>query len=110
MGPALCRVFYELGAEVITDPRPLLTPELPTQVVHEAGQIDALVINLAVMAPSPPATEVGDEEWQRVRLYGRSAAAPDACRTTLDDRAPYRQDRADGQRCSLARPAPLFFL
>ena len=69
MGPALCRVFSELGAEVIADPRPLLTPELPAQVIQKAGQIDALVINLAVMAPSTPATEVGDDEWQRMFAY-----------------------------------------
>lgn len=69
MGPALCRVFAKQGAKVIADPRPLLSRELPAIVIQEAGEIDALVINLAVMAPSTPATGVEDEEWQRMFAY-----------------------------------------
>lgn len=66
MGPALCRTFADLGAEVIADDRPLLEPEQPAQIVREAGPLDALVANLALPAPFTPAINVGDEEWRQV--------------------------------------------
>ena len=64
MGPALCRVFRELGAEVIADHRPLLEPELPAAMINAAGPLDALVANLSITAPSTPAVAVADEEWR----------------------------------------------
>ena len=64
MGPALCRVFADLGAEVIADHRPLLDPELPAALVSAAGPLDALVANLSITAPSTPAVAVEDEEWR----------------------------------------------
>ena len=64
MGPALCRVFAELGAEVIADQRPLLAPELPAAMIDGAGPLDALVANLSTTAPSTPAVAVTDEEWR----------------------------------------------
>ncbi|HCK82133.1 MAG TPA: SDR family oxidoreductase [Candidatus Competibacter sp.] len=66
MGPALCRTFAELGATVIADDRPLLDPDLPAQLVQDAGPIDALVANLALPAPTTPAVAVTDAEWRTV--------------------------------------------
>lgn len=66
MGPALCALMTELGAQVIADDRPLLDPALPQSIVNDAGHIDVLIANLAVPAPSTPAVDVSDEEWQTV--------------------------------------------
>ena len=84
MGPALCEVFAEQGATVIASNADLTAPGAAAQVVREAGHIDALVANLALEAPSTPAVQVDEEEWQSVfevlvdplpRLL--QAAAPD---------------------------------
>jgi NAD(P)-dependent dehydrogenase (short-subunit alcohol dehydrogenase family) len=64
MGPALCEVFAECGADIIADARPLLDPELPQTIVQQAGHIDILLANLAIPAPATPAEEVSDDEWQ----------------------------------------------
>ncbi|HEY8608651.1 MAG TPA: SDR family oxidoreductase [Noviherbaspirillum sp.] len=64
MGPALCKVLAELGADVVADMRPLVDPDLPATIVKAAGEIDVLVANLAIPAPATPAAEVGDEEWR----------------------------------------------
>src|SRR5512134_1043363 len=63
MGPALCEAFAEHGAVVVADTRPLLDPDLPAAVIVSAGQIDVLIVNLAVPAPTTVASEVTDEEW-----------------------------------------------
>lgn len=64
MGPVLCEVFARHGATVIANTDALLAPEAPATVVAQAGQIDALVANLAMPAPTTAATEVSDEEWR----------------------------------------------
>lgn len=66
MGPTLCTVFAEAGAVVIADNRPLLDPDLPASLVADCGEIDILVVNLAVPAPTTPASEVDDAEWAHV--------------------------------------------
>lgn len=66
MGPVLCEVFSELGAVVIADTSPLDHPDAPAQAVAKAGEIDALVANLAIPAPGTPVTEVTEGEWQAV--------------------------------------------
>jgi 2-keto-3-deoxy-L-fuconate dehydrogenase len=66
MGPTLCQVFREHGAAVIEDTRPLLDPAIPSSLIATAGRVDVLIANLAVPAPSTPAAEVTDEEWQNV--------------------------------------------
>jgi NAD(P)-dependent dehydrogenase (short-subunit alcohol dehydrogenase family) len=66
MGPVLCRVLGELGAEVIADPRPLESAEAPAAMIEAAGRIDVLLANLAVPAPSTPAHQVGEDEWRHV--------------------------------------------
>jgi 2-keto-3-deoxy-L-fuconate dehydrogenase len=66
MGPALCAVLAEQGAEVVASEADLTDPQAPQQEVAAAGRIDVLVANLALQAPSTPATDVDDDEWRRV--------------------------------------------
>ncbi len=66
MGPVLCKVFADHGAVVIADPRPMAEPDMAEKIVSEAGDIDVLIANLAVPAPSTVAAEVSDDEWQYV--------------------------------------------
>jgi 2-keto-3-deoxy-L-fuconate dehydrogenase len=69
MGPVLCQVFAEHGAQVVASKDSLTDPEAPAAivkaaVVEAAGEIDVLVANLAIPAPSTPAAEVSDNEWR----------------------------------------------
>lgn len=67
MGPAFCESFGACGAEVIADTRPLADdPQAAAAMVADAGRVDALVIHLALPAPSTPAGEVSDAEWRAV--------------------------------------------
>lgn len=65
MGPALCAVLAEHGADVVASDAALTEPAAAGQVVASAGAIDILVANLALPAPSTPAVEVTDAEWQQ---------------------------------------------
>jgi 2-keto-3-deoxy-L-fuconate dehydrogenase len=68
MGPALLRSLREAGATVVADERELMAPEAAAQCVADAGaalgEIDVLVVHLALPAASTPVAEVGDEEWR----------------------------------------------
>jgi NAD(P)-dependent dehydrogenase (short-subunit alcohol dehydrogenase family) len=64
MGPPLCEVLAERGAEVIADERALGDPDAPAAVVGAAGRVDVLVANLGIPAPTTPAAEVTDDEWR----------------------------------------------
>ena len=64
MGPSLCQLFTEFGANVIADDRALLDPGLPDSILQNAGHVDILIANLALPAPSTPAVDVGDDEWR----------------------------------------------
>jgi len=66
MGPVLCEVLAEAGAEVIADDSSLDDPQAPAALLARAGRVDVLVANLALAAPSTPATDVGDDEWRLV--------------------------------------------
>lgn len=66
MGPALCEVLAGQGAKVIASAAPLSDPGAAAAVVHEAGDIDVLVANLAYTAPSTPAVDVDEAEWRAV--------------------------------------------
>jgi 2-keto-3-deoxy-L-fuconate dehydrogenase len=66
MGPALCRVFAEQGAEVLASDADLTESDAAAQVVAEAGRIDVLVANLALRAPTTPAVDVTEAEWRSV--------------------------------------------
>ena len=66
MGPKLCEVFAEMGAEVITDNQLLTDPALPGEIIAAAGTPHVLVINLAVPAPFTKLDRVESQEWQSV--------------------------------------------
>ena len=66
MGPALCEVFAEQGADLVASDEPLAPAGAAELVVGRAGAIDALVVNLACKAPTTPASEVSDAEWREV--------------------------------------------
>ncbi len=66
MGPTLCEVFAEQGAEVVASAEPVAAPDAAARVVADAGTIDVLVANLALRAPETPAVDVTDDEWERV--------------------------------------------
>jgi 2-keto-3-deoxy-L-fuconate dehydrogenase len=64
MGPAICRLLTARSAEVVADPRLLRSPEAAREVVEAAGPIDAMVVNLALPAPSTRLADVDDAEWR----------------------------------------------
>lgn len=66
MGPVLCEVFARHGATVIASTESLVGVGAPAAVVAAAGQVDVLVANLALPAPTTAAAEVSDEEWDAV--------------------------------------------
>jgi NAD(P)-dependent dehydrogenase (short-subunit alcohol dehydrogenase family) len=66
MGPALCEVLAEAGAEVIADDSALVDPQAPAALLARVGRVDVLVANLALAAPSTPAVDVADAEWRLV--------------------------------------------
>ena len=66
MGPALCAALAQCGAQVIADERWLGAPESAQQLIDAAGPLDALVINLALPAPSTPVTQIDEGEWRQV--------------------------------------------
>jgi 2-keto-3-deoxy-L-fuconate dehydrogenase len=66
MGPALCEALREHGAIVAADRASPADPGAPAAIVRDAGPIDALVLNLAIVAPTTPAADAPDDEWRRV--------------------------------------------
>lgn len=65
MGPALCGVLAEHGAEVVASEVSLAEEGAAETVVAASGDLDVLVANLAVPAPSTLAVEVSDHEWRQ---------------------------------------------
>jgi 2-keto-3-deoxy-L-fuconate dehydrogenase len=66
MGPVLCEVFAEQGAEVVASAEDLADADAAARVVRDAGRIDILVANLAIRAPSTAAIDVTEVEWRQV--------------------------------------------
>ena len=64
MGPTLCEVLAEHGAEVIASTEALGAPDAASRVVGAAGHLDVLVANLALPAPTTLAAEVTEDEWR----------------------------------------------
>jgi 2-keto-3-deoxy-L-fuconate dehydrogenase len=64
MGPVLCEVFAGHGATVIANTDSLVAPGAAAAIVAGAGQVDVLVANLAISAPTTAVTEVSEEEWE----------------------------------------------
>ncbi len=63
MGPVLCEVFAKHGATVIASTESLVNAGAPTAIVAAAGQVDVLIANLAISAPTTAAAQVSEEEW-----------------------------------------------
>ena len=80
------------GAEVIADERPLAEVQAAQQVVAAAGEVDILVANLALAAPSTPAIEVDEAEWREV-----FAALVDPLPRLLRAAAPQMIERGRGK-------------
>ncbi len=66
MGPAICQELQACGAEVVADHRLPIAPQDAQSLIEAAGPLDALVINLALPAPSTPVTQIDDAEWEQV--------------------------------------------
>jgi 2-keto-3-deoxy-L-fuconate dehydrogenase len=65
MGPTLCEVFAEHGAEVVASKAPLGDAGAAESVIGSSGDLDVLVANLALPAPSTAAVEATDEQWRQ---------------------------------------------
>jgi 2-keto-3-deoxy-L-fuconate dehydrogenase len=66
MGPVLCEVFAEQGAEVVASDAALTDPGAAARVIAAAGAIDVLVANLAIKAPATPVVEISEAEWRQL--------------------------------------------
>jgi 2-keto-3-deoxy-L-fuconate dehydrogenase len=66
MGATICDVFSEQGADVIRSEQALVSPEAIDELFRNAGDLDVLVANLSILAPSTAAAQVDDAEWQSV--------------------------------------------
>ncbi|MGH1450540.1 MAG: SDR family NAD(P)-dependent oxidoreductase [Pseudomonadaceae bacterium] len=64
MGPVLGDVLRRCGAEVLGSTATLVEPDAADHLIEQSGELDVLVINLGVPAPSTTADKVADEEWQ----------------------------------------------
>ena len=65
MGPVLCQVLAEHGAEVVASGVALSDPGAAEALIASTGPVDVLVANLALPAPSTPAVAVTDAEWRQ---------------------------------------------
>lgn len=66
MGPVLCEVFAEQGAEVVASTDELVDVAAAERAVLAAGPIDVLVANLAMKAPSTAVGDVTEAEWRDI--------------------------------------------
>ena len=66
MGPTLCTVFAEQGADVVQSNADLSAADAVEEVLRNAGSFDVLFSNLSILAPSTPASDVGEAEWKSV--------------------------------------------
>ena len=66
MGPTLCDVLAAHGATVLTSDIPLDHPAAAANEMVRAGEIDVLIANLAIAAPTTAATDVDEAEWRSV--------------------------------------------
>ncbi|MDT8429161.1 MAG: SDR family oxidoreductase [Pseudomonadales bacterium] len=64
MGPYLQTLLTEMGAHVIADEGSLMEADAPARLVERAGEVDILIANLSIPAPSSRLAEVSDEEWR----------------------------------------------
>lgn len=65
MGPALCDVLEQRHGAVVARSTEMLTePAASERVIASAGEIDVLVANLAIPAPTSAVADVSDDEWR----------------------------------------------
>ena len=65
MGPMLCELLTEQGAEVIASNDSLVERNAAANLIAAAGEVDILVANLALPAPTTRAVDVTDDEWEQ---------------------------------------------
>ncbi len=82
MGPVLCEVLRQNGAQVIADTSPLNDEAAAKRIVGAAGEVDVLLANLALPAPSTPALEVTEQEWHET-FAALVDPLPRLCRAVL---------------------------
>lgn len=82
MGPELCKVLAAHGATVIADTQDLSPIGASAAVVAAAGQVDVLIANLAIGAPTTDALSVSEEEWREV-FAALVDPLPRLCRAAL---------------------------
>lgn len=66
MGPALCEAFAAHGAQVIADRTILDSGAAGESAARAAGELDVVIANLGVPAPSSRVSDVTDDEWRHV--------------------------------------------
>ncbi|MEM7469586.1 MAG: SDR family oxidoreductase [Pseudomonadota bacterium] len=66
MGTPLAAAFSAYNASVMTDEQALGGNTDVQSIVKAVGQIDVLIVNLAVPAPNTPVEDVQDDEWRYV--------------------------------------------
>lgn len=66
MGPVLCEAFAAHGAQVIADRTTLGSVAAGEAAVRAAGEVDVVIANLGVPAPTSRVADVTDEEWRHV--------------------------------------------
>lgn len=64
MGPVLKDALIRSGADVIPSTDTLVKPHAAKDLIEQSGQLDVIVINLGVPAPSTPADQADDAEWR----------------------------------------------
>ncbi|GGC98864.1 SDR family oxidoreductase [Halopseudomonas salina] len=64
MGPVLKQTLIQCGADVISSTTTLVEPHAADELIAQSGELDVLLINLGVPAPSTPAEKVDDAEWR----------------------------------------------
>lgn len=92
MGPAICANLAGKGAEVIRDTHPLLDPDQPAALISATGNVDILVANLSIQAPTSAATDISDDEWRETfaRLVD---PLPRLCKAVLPQMIERRQGK-----------------
>ncbi len=64
MGPVLKEALIRSGADVMPSTATLVEPNAANELIEQSGELDVIVINLGVPAPSTPADLADDAEWR----------------------------------------------
>ena len=69
MGPAIARVFTDLGAVVVADPSTLEDPAYPDKLIKSTGLVDILIIGAGIPADGCEVGGVTDDIWRKTFAY-----------------------------------------